>query len=58
MNKMNKKTYVPPMIEVCFVETEEGIAAGSVMSIGGADNTGQPDIFDQPVEEQKYDLEF
>lgn len=55
---MNKKTYVPPMIEVCFVETEEGIAAGSVISIGGADNTGQPDIFDQPVEEQKYDLEF
>ncbi|WP_270088428.1 hypothetical protein [Sphingobacterium sp. SYP-B4668] len=55
---MKKRNYVPPVIEVCFIETEEGIAAGSVVSIGGTDNLGQPDIFDQEVEEKKYDLEF
>lgn len=55
---MKKKIYQRPIITVCFVESEDGIAAGSIVSIGGADGSGQPDILDQIVEEQNYDIEF
>lgn len=55
---MKKKAYVSPNIKVYFVKIEECIANSSVVSIGGADGSGYPDIFEQEVEERPFEIEF
>lgn len=57
MNKKKKK-YTPPKIEVIVVELEKGIAAGSTISIGGPNGASQPDILNQEIDEQKFDINF
>lgn len=53
-----KRKYVTPTITATIIELEQGIAAGSSITIGGTNNNPQPDILDQDIEEQFYDLEF
>ncbi|UIR57436.1 hypothetical protein LZQ00_06355 [Sphingobacterium sp. SRCM116780] len=59
MNK-EKKEYMKPQIEIFNIYMEEGIATGSTatVSVGGPNGSAQPDIFDQPFEENNQDLEF
>lgn len=57
MSKNKKRSYHSPKIYKVEIEMEQGIAAGSNVSLGG-DSTGEPGIKDQPLEENIFEIEF
>ena len=52
-----KKKYISPKLNVQIIKIEEPIANGSDISYGGEAN-GQPDIENQSIEEEEWEVEF
>lgn len=61
IGKEVKKEYVPPMVEVMYVEMEQGIAAGSAsatVNIGNADSPNKSPNDQWQTEDQPGGLDW
>ncbi len=54
-----KRKYMSPRVSMEIIVLEHSIAAGSTnVSVGGPQDSSQPDIIDQGLDERTYDMEF
>ncbi|MGN0020766.1 MAG: hypothetical protein ACI35Z_08235 [Sphingobacterium hotanense] len=54
-----KREYISPRVVMEIISLEHSIAAGSAnVSVGGPQDSSQPEIIDQGLDERPFDMEF